>query len=65
MATRTFLRLPQVIQLTGLRKSAIYKRIALGQFPAPIRLSARASAWASDEVESWQQLQLDNRDAAA
>ncbi|QVL46681.1 MAG: AlpA family transcriptional regulator [Thiocapsa sp.] len=63
--TRQFLRLPQVEGRTGLKKSTIYKLIALGQFPPPIKLSPRASAWPSDEVDDWQQRQLDTRNAVA
>jgi predicted DNA-binding transcriptional regulator AlpA len=63
--TRQFLRLPQVEDRTGLKKSTIYKRIAEGQFPPPIKLSPRASAWPSDEIEEWQNRQLGTRSAAA
>lgn len=65
MTGRQFLRLAQVESAIGLRKSTIYKLIALGQFPAPVKLSPKAVAWPSDEVEGWQQKQIDSRDAAA
>lgn len=63
--TRQFLRLPQVEAIVGLKKSSIYKLVKAGQFPAPIKLSPKASAWPSDEVESWQQSHIDTRDNAA
>lgn len=65
MATRQFLRLSDVCTRVGLRKSTVYKKIALNQFPAPIKLSARASVWPSDEIEAWQQQQIDSRGRAA
>ena len=42
------LRLPDVRHKTGLSRSAIYRRIADGTFPAPVKIGARSSAWAGD-----------------
>ena len=36
------LRLPAVISITGLARSTIYAKIAEGQFPKPVNLSARS-----------------------
>lgn len=47
------LRLPELERVTGLRRSAIYKRIRLGQFPEPLRLSARCSVWDENEIRAW------------
>lgn len=47
------LRLPQVLDKVGLKKSAIYKRIKDGQFPPPIKLGAHASGWLESEVQNW------------
>lgn len=46
-------RLPQVKARTGLSRSEIYRRIALGDFPRPIKLGERASAWSSVEIDVW------------
>lgn len=48
-----FLRLPQVKQRTGLSRSGVYAKVALGEFPAPVSLGARAVAWIEAEVEEW------------
>jgi hypothetical protein len=41
-------------QFDGRRtRSAIYRLCQLGQFPRPIALGPRASAWPSDEVDGW------------
>ena len=40
-----FLRLPQVIDRTGYRKTAIYERIQQGDFPRPVKLGPRAVGW--------------------
>lgn len=47
------MRLKQVCKQTGLAKSTIYKLIKQGSFPAPIKLSTRASAWVVAEVDAW------------
>lgn len=46
-------RLPQVKARTGLSRSEIYRRIALGDFPRPIKLGERASAWSATEIDDW------------
>lgn len=50
-------RLPRVIATVGMGRSWIYLTIAEGNFPAPIRLGARAVGWKRSEIEAW----LDNR----
>jgi len=47
------LRLPKVIRITGLGRSTIYRLVATGAFPAPVKLSERAVAWVFSEVERW------------
>lgn len=47
------LRLPQVIQLTGLGRDSIYRLGHAGQFPRPRKISERASAWREDEIQKW------------
>ena len=47
------LRLPQVIERVGLRRTAIYDLVKAGAFPAPIKLGRRCSAWPSDAVDAW------------
>lgn len=48
-----FLRLPQVINRTGLKRSSIYNAMAAGTFPKQIPLGERAVAWDSDAVDRW------------
>jgi prophage regulatory protein len=59
------LRLPQVKLRTGLSRSELYRRIAAGTFPAPIKIGERASAWSSAEVERWIAERIAERDAKA
>lgn len=51
--TGILLRRKQVEFHTGLARSTIYKLIALGLFPAPIRLTGKAVAWPQNSIETW------------
>lgn len=53
MADNAILRLPAVQQRTGLSRSTIYARIALGDFPAPVSLGPRAVGWTNDSINQW------------
>ena len=53
MPQNALLRLPDVISITGLRRSAIYSHIQKGQFPRPERLTAHASAWRVGKIKEW------------
>lgn len=48
-----FLRLPKVIERTGLSRSSIYTLISDGLFPAPVRIGRRAVAWREADLETW------------
>jgi predicted DNA-binding transcriptional regulator AlpA len=50
------LRVKEVIKMTSLSETSIYRRASEGTFPKPIKLNppnGRSSAWISDEVEQW------------
>lgn len=49
----SFLRLPAVQARTGLSRSGIYQLVRRGEFPLPIKLGRRASAWLESEVSAW------------
>ena len=53
----TILRLPAVKTRTALSRSSIYKLVAAGIFPRPIRLGPRSVGWIEAEVDDW----LDSR----
>lgn len=52
-AAHRFLRLPEVLQLVGLKKSTIYLYITKKQFPAPKKIGRRVSVWAAAEIYTW------------
>lgn len=49
----SILRRPQVEQRVGLRRSEIYRRVAKGEFPAPIRLGPNSVGWLESEVTAY------------
>ncbi len=50
---QAILRLPVVKQHTGLSRSEIYRREALGEFPKRVSLGARSVGWVESEVQAW------------
>ncbi len=47
------LRLPEVEDTTGLKRSTIYQKAKQGLFPKPVKLTERSSAWRESEVQAW------------
>lgn len=47
------LRLTQVMHVTGLCRSMIYRLESEQQFPARIKIGARAVGWLQQEVDEW------------
>jgi len=47
------LRMPRVVQKTGLSRAHIYKLIKIQRFPSPYKLSERVSVWNEAEVSAW------------
>jgi prophage regulatory protein len=50
---RLFARLPTVLAATGLGRSTIYRLVADGSFPAPVRLGPRAVGWRWSDLDQW------------
>ncbi|MGA4815343.1 helix-turn-helix transcriptional regulator [Pseudomonas aeruginosa] len=45
--------LKEVMDLTSLARSTIYKYIALGTFPLPLSVGERCVRWLESEVHEW------------
>ncbi|HLR17263.1 MAG TPA: AlpA family transcriptional regulator [Alcanivoracaceae bacterium] len=56
-----FLGLREVINLTGLGKTSIYRYMAKGAFPQNVKLGGRTVAWVSTEIEQWMQERMEAR----
>ena len=52
-ATIRMARVKEIIELTGLSRSTIYRRINSGEFPSPYSLGGRAKGFLISEVEQW------------
>jgi prophage regulatory protein len=60
---QTFLRVSNVMRVTGLPKSTIYELAGRGEFPKPVRISRRLSGWLEAEIVAWQQSRIAQRDS--
>lgn len=48
-----YLRLNEVIRISGLSRSSIYNYIAAGLFPKQHSMGIRAVRWRASEVHAW------------
>ncbi|WP_336368098.1 helix-turn-helix transcriptional regulator [Marinobacter sp. C2H3] len=56
------LRLKDVMEMSGLARSTIYKYINADTFPRPIPLGGRSVGWVDSEVHEWIAAKIKNRD---
>jgi prophage regulatory protein len=49
----SFLRLPQVIQITALSRSTIYDHMDQGTFPKQFKIGPRAAGWLASDIQKW------------
>lgn len=47
------LRIRTVLQLTGLSRSTLYRKVQRGEFPKQIKLSERCAGWRQSSVRAW------------
>ncbi len=52
MTTR-LIKLPEVMQRTGKKRSTIYANVKAGLMPAPIKIGEKAVCWVETEIEEW------------
>lgn len=52
-ATDSFLRLPQVLERVPVSRSCLWKMVADGRFPAPVKLSPRVTVWKASDVQAY------------
>lgn len=57
-----FIKLNQVIELTGLSRSSIYGSIAKGKFPKQLKISERSVVWEETEIQQWMEGCLQGRE---
>lgn len=47
------LRLREVMAMTGLGSSTIYRYIQAGTFPAPVKIGGFTSRWRESQIAAW------------
>lgn len=52
------IRLPEVEQITGCKKSTIYVLVKKGEFPRPINVTRRMAGWSEAAVLTWVQSRI-------
>ncbi len=55
------IRMPQVEDKVGLKRATIWRLIAAGHLPKPIKISARASGWIESEIDEFIQRRAESR----
>ena len=55
-----YIRLPQVLEMTGLSTSTIYRWMTDGTFPKQIQLGSRSVVWNEREAIDWMKAQITN-----
>ena len=48
-----FIRLGEVIQITSLSKTSIYRLISEGTFPKQIQVGKRSVVWVRSDINNW------------
>ena len=53
MSLFKLLRLSQVVEITSLSKSTIYRMIKSNEFPSPLQIGSKSVAWRQIDLEKW------------
>lgn len=56
----SFIRLKEVLTICGKSRSSVYFSIKNGDFPAPVKVGGRSSAWIKSEILQWAQDCIDS-----
>lgn len=48
----TLLRLPTVVERTGLSRASVYLHVAEGMMTMPVKIGERSAAWPESEIEA-------------
>jgi prophage regulatory protein len=56
------IRLKEVMSVTGLARSTVYRYVSDGSFPRPVDLGERCVGWLEAEVQGWISARVEARD---
>jgi prophage regulatory protein len=62
--TDRLMKVGEVAAKVALHEATVFELVSRGKFPAPIRLSRRASRWSETEVDAWIADRLAEREPA-
>jgi prophage regulatory protein len=48
-----FLRLPEILSLTGFSRATIYRKMSDGTFPERVQISSNCVAWHDRDIVKW------------
>lgn len=48
-----YMRLPEVLKITGFSRATLYRKVSKGTFPKQIKTSDNIVAWLKTEVAGW------------
>jgi prophage regulatory protein len=51
--TDRILRIGAVLDLTGLSRSTLYRKVQRGEFPKQIKIAQRCAGWRQSAVQAW------------
>lgn len=54
-----FMRQPQVLEVVPFSSATLWRKCKVGQFPKPVKLSERVTAWRVGDVRQFLQTQAD------
>lgn len=56
-----FIKLNDVVKVTSLSKSTIYRLVAENDFPRQVPLGGKSVAWVESEIEEWMKEKIRHR----
>ncbi|MGS0497016.1 helix-turn-helix transcriptional regulator [Pseudoalteromonas mariniglutinosa] len=56
------IKLKEVLHITGLSRSTVYRFMSAGVFPMKVELGGNSVAWIESEVEEWISEKIGKRD---
>ncbi|MFG0755392.1 AlpA family transcriptional regulator [Pseudomonas sp. TYF_14] len=63
-ATDRFMRIDEVISVTGMGRNTIYRRMREGTFPRQVRLGPNSVAWLQSTISEWMSSVVDSTSSA-
>ena len=48
-----FMRLKQILEIIPFGKTTIWHKVKTGEFPKPVKLSERVTAWRASDIEDY------------